>query len=41
MRRGHAHSQPPLWTVVGTEWILLSFHNVNEAFMRENGYLGR
>jgi hypothetical protein len=25
---------------VGTEWILGSFHNVNEAFRRENGYLG-
>jgi hypothetical protein len=28
---------------VGTEWILGSFHNVNEAFSRfrrENGYLG-
>jgi hypothetical protein len=28
-------------TTVGTEWILGSFHNVNEAFRRENGYLGR
>eukprot|EP01049_Picozoa_sp_SAG25_P008590 SAG25_NODE_788_length_5307_cov_2.800115_6_plen_53_part_00 len=23
------------------EWILGSFHNVNEAFRRENGYLTR